>query len=35
MDKEFSILIESELKRAFAYVTKFCGEKQMNIYILL
>lgn len=27
MDKEFSILIESELKRAFSYVTKFCGKK--------
>lgn len=27
MDNEFSNLIESELKRAFSYVTKFLGKK--------
>lgn len=27
MDNEFSNLIESELERAFSYVTKFCGKE--------
>ena len=30
MDKEFSNLIESELKRAFSYVSKFLGKKMDN-----